>query len=107
MPPLKDANGETAIIPTADGGYRKVNVKEAMAQPQPYFDIEHDVYYELYTRKNPDMPYNLNMSDPESIRRSPFNPKHPTRIAVHGWRSVGEMRELFVEGKLNDVYRPE
>lgn len=98
-PPIKDVDGKTAIIPTADGGYVEVDVEEAMTQKQDYFDINADVRFELYTRRNPEIPYVINMSDPESIRHSPFNSKHPTRIAVHGWRSVGEMFELLVDGK--------
>lgn len=99
MPPPKDVKGKTAIIPTADGGYVEVDVEWAMGLRRPYFAIEHDVFYELYTRRNPEVPYLLNMSDPNSMRSSPFNGAHRTRIAVHGWRSFGEMRELLSDGE--------
>lgn len=99
-PPLRDVNGEkTAMIPTADGGFIEVNVAEAMAAGEEYFVMDSDVYFELYTRRNSDAPYVINMSDPESIRHAPFNADHPTRIAVHGWGSSGEMFKLMVEGK--------
>lgn len=79
-----------------------MNVDEAMASGNslPYFDLQTDVYFELYTRTNPDKPYLINMSDIDSLRNSPFNRNHPTRIAVHGWRAVGEMFELLIDGKL-------
>lgn len=102
VPPSKDVKGKTAIIPTADGGYAEVDVELAMTQQTPYFDIDNDVYFELYTRSNPEVPFHINMSDPDSLGQSPFNRKHPTRIAVHGWRSVGEMRELLVDGEFSD-----
>jgi len=40
----------------------------------------------LYTRNNPQVGQPLVINDKDSVKRSFWNPAHPTRIVTHGWR---------------------
>uniref|UniRef100_A0A6M2E0G1 Putative pancreatic lipase-like enzyme n=1 Tax=Xenopsylla cheopis TaxID=163159 RepID=A0A6M2E0G1_XENCH len=54
---------------------------------EPKFDAQKDVIFNLYTRKNPDEPQILIPENMTSILTSNFDPKNPTRITCHGWRT--------------------
>lgn len=49
------------------------------------FDALRDVYFILYTRKNPSIGENIT-SDGNSIKTSSFNRLKPTRVLIHGWK---------------------
>lgn len=74
-------------------------MKLAMTSPQPLFEVSTGVLFELYTRTNPTVPHLINVTDLSSLSRSPFNAAHPTRIAVHGWRSDGEIYRQLCDGR--------
>lgn len=101
-PPEKDTSKDKVLVPNEDGDYDEVDVDEAMNGYLPFFDLDADVYFELYTmNQSMDAPYYINVTNPYSIRSSPFNPNNPTRIAIHGWRSSGEMFKLLKEGNVD------
>ncbi|XP_055627681.1 pancreatic triacylglycerol lipase-like [Toxorhynchites rutilus septentrionalis] len=57
---------------------------------EPLFNAEEDMSFRLFTRLNPDVGQVLRWNDPSSIFNSNFNPSHPTRFTIHGWRADGE-----------------
>lgn len=87
-------------MPTRNGSIARVNLTEAMAQLQPFFFVEHDVTFELYTLKNQIAPQILSMDNITSITTSNFNKDLPTRIYIHGWQEYGgNMKKCFNDGK--------
>ncbi|XP_076680284.1 pancreatic lipase-related protein 2-like [Andrena cerasifolii] len=44
-----------------------------------------DISFHLYTRRNPTYASELSILDPHSLRRSYFDPRHPTVIHIHGY----------------------
>lgn len=88
-------------MPTRNGLPTRVNLAEAMAQVQPFFLVENDVTFELYTLKNKINPQILSMDNITSITESNFNKNVPTRIYIHGWQEYGGiMKKCFNDGKL-------
>lgn len=57
---------------------------------EPRFNAEEDMVFRLHTRQNPDEGQVLRWNDPSTIVNSNFNPSHPTRFTIHGWRANGE-----------------
>lgn len=55
--------------------------------PKPYFNAETDVFFQLYTNKNPKEPFLL--YNERSAFDSHFNRSHPTRVIIHGWKNNG------------------
>ncbi|XP_011634417.1 lipase member H-A-like [Pogonomyrmex barbatus] len=45
---------------------------------------------QLYTRNNPQVGQPLNVGDKESVKKSFWNPAHPTCFVIHGWRGDTE-----------------
>lgn len=46
-----------------------------------------DVSFYLYTPSNTDNPQLIDANSSDSLKKSNFNKKYPTRIIVHGWRN--------------------
>lgn len=60
-----------------------VEVLGSHAQSQPY----PDVHFQLYTPFSPDLYFVLSNSDSNSVSMSPFNPRLPTVVFIHGFQS--------------------
>lgn len=101
-PPTRDQHGKTALVPT-EHSFELVNVEKVMSQRSPYFDTLKDTRFELYTRLNRVEPQYINVSDVHSLTSSLFNPDHPTRIVIHGWRAIGEMFDMFSDGECSGI----
>lgn len=98
-PPKPDIHSEWTLIPDEEGKLHMVNVKSALNEPQPFFNVESGVIFELYTAANPQTPHILFPGDVTSLAHSYFNRHHPTRFVVHGWNSKGSLTESFGRGK--------
>lgn len=48
-------------------------------------DLHNRVFFFLYTRANPTKHQQLFLNDLNSLRRSNFDPKKPTKFVTHGW----------------------
>lgn len=67
--------------------------------PQPLLlDVNRDVQIQLFTLKNPIEPQILAINDTNSIIKSNYNTKLPTRIFIHGFYSKGELKKTLTEG---------
>lgn len=97
-PPLHEELPEFSMVPDADGNLYPVNTIEALTEPQPFFSVESDVSFELYTQQNQRDAQILVPGNWESVSNSNFNPEHQTRIAIHGWRSDGSLTVQFGDG---------
>lgn len=64
-------------------------------------DVNRDIEYLLYTRRNPNCGATLNISDPYSLRRSNFNDRYPTVIFIHGYSESATGRSAVA---IRDVY---
>lgn len=96
-----DLKEERVFVPNQFGYPIPVNVSEVLASSQPYFDVNNDVRFDLYTMKNKDEPQILVLNDIDSIKSSNFNRTLPTRIYVHGWQEHGSViRKTFNDGEL-------
>lgn len=60
--------------------------------------VDEDVQIELFTLRNPIVPQILRMNNINTIIKSNFNCKAPTRIIIHGFRSSGEFKHNLTEG---------
>lgn len=90
-------------MPTRNGTIARVNLTEAMEMIQPYFQLEQDVKFELYSLKNPNKPQILSLDDLNTITTSNFNKNVPTRIFIHGWQEYGNsLRNIFTDGKFEE-----
>lgn len=92
--PEEDKFGE----PTEYGDYDAIYLDEEMYGAVPYFDVETEMYFELFTRQNVVDSFRINISDPDLMSTSHFNAMHPTRIAVHGWKASSMFYEMLKEG---------
>lgn len=97
-PPAEDTFRETVMLRKEYGGEDEVYVDNAMEESVPLFDVEKEMDFILFTRKNVENPFYINITDPDLMSTSHFNPKHPTRIAVHGWKPSGTMYNMMKEG---------
>lgn len=79
-PPPEQIDSEWTLIPDEDNNLHLVNVISALNEPQPRFNVEIGVIFELYTRDNPDDPQILVPDDLASLASSYFDPSRPTRI---------------------------
>lgn len=51
----------------------------------PVLIVSKDISFHLFTISNPDNSYFLKVGDYENLSASPFDPKRPTKIIIHGW----------------------
>lgn len=99
-PKLTNLKEGWALVPSRLGFPIPVNVAKLLANPQPLFDVNSDVKFDLYTLKNREEPQVLVLGDVESIKSSNFNKSLPTRIYVHGWQEHGStMKNMFNDGE--------
>lgn len=100
LPSLKNLKEGWALVPSRFGFPIPVNVAKFLASPRPFFDVNSDVEFDLYTLKNKEEPQILVLGDVESIKSSNFNKNVPTRIYVHGWQEHGStMKRTFNDGE--------
>ncbi|XP_060827402.1 pancreatic lipase-related protein 2 [Bombus pascuorum] len=73
-------------------------------------DVDRDIEYLLFTRRNPTCGTTLNISDPYSLRKSNFNDRYPTVIFIHGYSgsaragSATAIRDVYLKrGEYNII----
>ncbi|XP_055685477.1 inactive pancreatic lipase-related protein 1 [Lutzomyia longipalpis] len=59
--------------------------KSSSCLEKPYRCPHPKINFYLYTRRTQDAPEKLNVLDPEAFYYTHFNPKHPTKIVIHGF----------------------
>ncbi|XP_037028793.1 pancreatic lipase-related protein 2-like [Bradysia coprophila] len=94
-PPPEQQDAEWVLIPDEDDHLHLVNVQSALNEPQPKFNVEIGVIFELYTRYNPHIAQILRPDDLVSLASSNFSPNRPTRFVSHGWNSKGDLTHSF------------
>lgn len=101
-PPLLSTsdNENITYIHDKEGNLKKVAIDKASNESTPYFSVETDVIFELYTRKNPTEPQFLSLNNYTTVRESNFNWRLPTRILIHGWYSEGLLTPRFADAYL-------
>ncbi|CAK9817304.1 Hepatic triacylglycerol lipase [Anthophora quadrimaculata] len=66
-------------------------------------NVDRDIEYLLFTRRNPTCGSILNISDPSSLRNSNFNDRYPTVIFIHGYSasatdgSAAAIRDVYLK----------
>ncbi|XP_073816158.1 phospholipase A1-like [Musca autumnalis] len=92
IPEEERVNGENGwYVPQADGSFEWVDLDEAESYLNEAEKLEgrlstNKVSFYLYTQSNPTTAHEITATT-KSIDASPFNPKNPTRITIHGWTS--------------------
>lgn len=86
------------MIPDDQGKLYLINVQSAMIEPQPFFNVQTGVLFELYTLQNPRNAQFLRINDVESLANSYFDASRPTRIVIHGFNSKGDLTTAFQTG---------
>lgn len=99
-PPPEQVDAEWTLIPDEEGNLHLVNVQSALNEPQPFFNVQLGVIFELYTPQNPRDVEILRTNDVTSLANSYFDPSRPTRFVVHGWNSKGDLTRSFQRGKV-------
>nr|CAD7401548.1 unnamed protein product [Timema poppensis] len=52
-------------------------------------DPAQDIVFLLYTRQNPDLPFQLKLNEDDLLALSPFDHEHPTVFYIHGFTELG------------------
>lgn len=80
------AASQFELVPDVNGVWKNVDVSSFMNGLDPEFNAKRDVFFLLYTRRNPKVgqPFSSNST---VINESNFNATLPTRFIVHGWRN--------------------
>ncbi|XP_055916674.1 phospholipase A1-like [Eupeodes corollae] len=102
------------FVPQLDGSFKWMTMEDAEMEvrreergrkAKPL-----NVEFYLYTRDNPDKPDKIFLNDVESLKKSHFNKKYPTRFIIHGWQNSYksdvnvEIREALLEtGEFNVI----
>lgn len=105
-PPLPSTNDDEKLtyIHDNEGHLQKVEIDKA-SNESAYFSVDSDIFFELYTRKNPTKPQILSLNNITTVRKSNFNWRLPTRILIHGWYSEGLLTPRFADTYLVKVDR--
>lgn len=78
-PPSQDESDYTIVRDNRDG-FKKIALSDVQEdEVVPFFDIEQDVRFELFTRKNPKEPQILTLNNYTTVKQSNFNWWYPTR----------------------------
>lgn len=84
--PSSEDESDFTIVYDKKDGYKKVPLTDIQGEEVvPFFDVQQDVRFELFTPKNPTVPQILTLNNYTTVKQSNFNWWHPTRIMVHGW----------------------
>lgn len=97
-PPPANVESDWALVPDQNGHMYMVNVHEARNRPMPHFSPNTGILFELYTRSNPTERQLLRVNDIDALAASNFNANHPTRFAIHGFRSDDSLAASFRNG---------
>ncbi|KYN38152.1 Pancreatic triacylglycerol lipase [Trachymyrmex septentrionalis] len=73
-----DDHGIPNLIDINESKITQVHLKEI------HKSVQKTTFY-LYTRNNPEIGQQLIIDDMDSIKKSFWNPNHPTRFVTHGW----------------------
>lgn len=74
------------------------NINSISTQSESFINIENDVRFDLYTLNNPSEAQILVTNDTNFITASNYNPKNPTRIFIHGYRSAVRLTSALKKG---------
>lgn len=78
-PPSEDESDFTLVYDKRDG-FKKIPLSDIQEdEVVPFFDIEQDVRFELFTRKNPKVPQILTLNNYTTVKQSNFNWWYQTR----------------------------
>lgn len=100
MPPPIVDNDNATYIHDGSGHVLEVDIEKVKNESTPYFSVENDVIFELYTHKNPIEPQILTFNNYTTVKKSNFNWWNPTRILIHGWYSEGLLTPRFADAYL-------
>lgn len=99
-PPLHDESNSTKLQEIL--GFNPAETDfESELNAQPFFAIDKDVRFELYTDKNPNEGQILELNNYATIKRSNFNWLRPTRFIIHGWLSDETFISDFADAYFN------
>lgn len=81
---VSEAARNDSYFPDRLGYYQYVNTSLYINGIDPDFDAARDVFFLLYSRKNPIIGQNLT-KDPDVVKATNFNSSLQTRFIIHGW----------------------
>lgn len=73
------------IVP--DANYKMYLVDLNTYEVAPKWNAETDVFFMLYTQRNPTSGQRISLDANEILTRTDFNPNAPTRFVMHGWNN--------------------
>lgn len=99
-PPMHDETNSTKLAEIL-GFNPETDIDSLENAPLPFFSVDEDVRFELYTMKNPKEAQVLELNNYTTVKKSHFNWLRPTRIIVHGWMSdetfVSDFADAFFD----------
>lgn len=85
LPHLEDQS-EYTIVYDKENGYKRIALTDIQNDEiVPYFNVEQDIRFELFTPKNPAEAQLLKLDNYTTVKSSNFIWWYPTRILIHGW----------------------
>ncbi|KAL5280572.1 hypothetical protein ACFFRR_004517 [Megaselia abdita] len=85
--PLNEEPEGGWFVPNEDGSFYWMSEKESQDIANGINGRAATIKLYLYTRSNPTSPESIDPSSSESLKRSHFDSRHPTRIIIHGWKN--------------------
>lgn len=97
-----NSNGHKwALVNDGDGKLHLVDTNPIEIEPEPFFNANNDVFFVLFTRRNPTAGQRLGF-DANAIRNSQWRAASGLRIQIHGFQNNHQspvnsvMRQAFI-----------
>lgn len=85
---VDDPKHRWSLIPDGSGRMHLIDFNSYETETvEPRFNAQNDVFFLLFTRRNPTSGQRLSTNDANAIRNTQWNSKVPTRFVIHGWNN--------------------
>lgn len=85
---VDDPRHRWTLIPDGSGKMHLIDLNPIQGEAiEPLFNAQNDVFFMLFTQRNPTSGQRLSTNDANAIRNSQWNSGAPTRFVIHGWNN--------------------
>jgi pancreatic triacylglycerol lipase len=85
---VNDPRHRWTLIPDGSGKMHLIDLNPYEGEAiEPMFNAQNDVFFLLFTPRNPTSGQRLSTNDANAIRNTQWNSGAPTRFVIHGWNN--------------------
>lgn len=85
---VNDPHHRWALIPDGSGKMHLIDLNPYQSEAvESFFNAQNDVFFLLFTPRNPTSGQRLTTNDANAIRNTQWNSGAPTRFVIHGWNN--------------------